>query len=540
MQIPTTSLIAGEPAAGAGTFHAANPATGERLAPDFCEASAADVDRAMALAEAAFRAHSRPAAEQVALLLDAIADEIERLGDALLERASAETGLPLARLAGERGRTIAQLKMFSALVRDGSWVDATIDGALPERKPLPKPDLRRMLIPIGPVVVFGASNFPLAFSVAGGDTASAFAAGCPVVVKGHPAHPGTCALVAGAIGRAVERAGLPAGWFSLIQGAQLETGQALVRHPAARAVGFTGSLRGGRALFDAAAARPDPIPVYAEMGSVNPVFVLPGALRARGAEIAEGLTGSITMGVGQFCTKPGLVFGVKSDPLDGFAQALAAKIGQAAPGTMLHEGIRRAFEAGVARAAATEGVAPLAPALLHAGPAAGPESTRNQEPGTSAAAAVYRADGATFLAQRALHEEIFGPAALMVACGAKEELEAAAEALEGQLTATVHGTAEDLAEFRALVAILERKAGRIVYNGFPTGVEVCPAMVHGGPYPATTDSRTTSVGTLAIARFARPVCYQGFPQEALPPELQDGNPRGIWRTVDGELTRAAV
>lgn len=530
MEIFTTNLIGGEVVSqGTETFHATNPATRERLLPDFMEASVADVDRAMVLARTAFEQVSRPPAERIALLLDAIAEEILGIGDLLLERAGAESGLPLARLTGERGRTTGQLKMFASLVREGSWVDACIDRAQPERKPIPKPDLRRMLIPIGPVVVFGASNFPLAFSVAGGDTASALAAGCPVVVKGHPAHPGTCALVAGAIHRAVERAGLPPGWFSLVQGASTEVGMALVKHPATRAVGFTGSLRGGRALFDAAVARPDPIPVYAEMGSTNPVFVLPGALQARAAEIAEGLAGSITMGVGQFCTKPGLVFGVKSAPLEAFQTALAENISQAAPGTMLHEGIRSAFVSGAERTLSAEGVATL-----------GRASTEPDAGKTQSAPAVYVTDAAAFREQPALREEMFGPAALMVLCGSREELESAARSLDGQLTATIHGTPEDLEEFQALVTILEQKAGRIVYNSFPTGVEVCPSMVHGGPYPATTDSRTTSVGTLAIFRFARPVCYQGFPQEALPPELQDSNPRGIRRTIDGEITREAL
>jgi 2,5-dioxopentanoate dehydrogenase len=530
MEIFSGALIAGEVSAhGTTTFQAVNPATGERLSPEFLEATAEDIDHAMTMARSAFEQLPRPPAEQVATLLDAIADEIAALGEPLLERAGAESGLSAARLTGERGRTTTQLKMFAALVREGSWVDAAIDIAQPGRKPLPKPDLRRMLIPIGPVVVFGASNFPLAFSTAGGDTASAFAAGCPVVVKGHPAHPGTCALVAGAVHRAVRHAGLPAGWFSLVQGAGVEVGLALVRHPAARAVGFTGSLRGGRALFDAAAARPDPIPVYAEMGSTNPVFVLPGALRERAAQIAEGLSGSITNGMGQFCTKPGLLFGVQSEPLDRFQSALGEKIAQSEPATMLHEGIRRGFASAVEKLASTGGVS----ALSRSGTEPDPTKTQSSP-------AVYRTDAAAYLAQHALHEEMFGPASLMVVCGTREEMEAAARALEGQLTATVHATPEDLEEFRALVGILEQKAGRIVYNGYPTGVEVCPAMVHGGPYPATTDSRTTSVGTAAIYRFARPVCYQNFPQEALPAELQNANPRRIQRLVDGEYTRGPV
>lgn len=527
MELTNKNFIGGTLSAqGTTTFFATNPATGQRLEPAFIEATAVEVDQAMDLALAAFEQNSRVPAEQTATLLDAIAEEIMALGDALLERAGAESGLPAARLTGERARTVGQFKMFAELVREGSWVDARIETAQPERKPLPKPDARRMLIPIGPVVVFGASNFPLAFSTPGGDTASAFAAGCPVVVKGHPAHPGTNALVASAIHRAVSNAGLPPGWFSLVQGASTEVGMALVTHPAARAVGFTGSLKGGRALFDAAAARPVPIPVYAEMGSVNPVFVLPGALRERGVEIAAGLCASVTLGVGQFCTKPGLIFGLNAAPLDGFKQALADKITLTIPATMLHEGIRRAFVSAADKVAQTPSVQPLGRSAIE------PDPDRTQSSPT-----IFVTEGANFLSQHALHEEMFGPASLLVVCGSRDELEAAARSLEGQLTATIHGTPDDLQEFRSLCAILEQKAGRLIYNGYPTGVEVGPAMHHGGPYPATTDSHWTSVGTAAIYRFARPVCYQDFPQEALPPELQDSNPRNLWRLIDGERKR---
>jgi len=471
MDIIKGSLIGGEMSAlGTGTFHATNPATSERLEPAFVEATAGEIDRAMSLARDAFERHPRATPEKVSTLLEAIAGEIMVLGDELLDRASAESGLPIPRLTGERARTVAQLKAFAGLVREGSWLDARIDRAQPDRKPLPKPDLRRMLIPIGPVVVFGASNFPLAFSVAGGDTASALAAGCPVIVKGHPAHPGTCALTASAVQKAVEKTGLPAGWFSLIQGASNETGMALVKHPATRAVGFTGSLRGGRALYDAAAARPEPIPVFAEMGSTNPIFILPGALAARADQIAEGLTGSITGGMGQFCTKPGLVFGLNSEPLNTFHSALSDKIAQVSPGTMLHAGILRNFTSGVDSLSGTPGVTALACSAKES------DAAKTEAPPT-----VYRTDSASFLANGSLREEVFGPASLMVVCGSKQELEAAARALPGQLTATVHGTPEDLQEFRSLVAILEQEAGRIVYNGFPTGVEVCPSMVHGGP-----------------------------------------------------------
>jgi NADP-dependent aldehyde dehydrogenase len=407
-------------------------------------------------------------------------------------------------------------------------VDARIDTALPDRQPIPRPDLRRMLVPIGPVVVFGASNFPLAFSVAGGDTASALAAGCPVIVKAHPAHPGTSELVASAIVRAITACGLPDATFSMLHGG-VELSHALVRHPLTRAVGFTGSHTAGRALFDTAAARPEPIPVFAEMSSVNPVFLLPGALRERGAQIAEGLKNSVTMGVGQFCTKPGIVFATGGPELQSFAAELAKKIEAAAPGTMLHAGICKHFQEGTDSLAKVPGVTPLATSDAEPDPAR-----------TQGGAAVFATDLENFLQRPLLHEEVFGPVALIVDVPEALALSRAASALTGQLTATVHATPEDIAAHADLFAILERKAGRLLINGFPTGVEVAPAMNHGGPYPATTDARFTSVGTAAIERFARPVCWQNFPASALPVELQNANPRGLMRLVNGKLTREAV
>ncbi len=510
------------------TITATNPATGETLTPEFHAATSAEVDSAVQHAAQAFPIYRALTAEQRATFLERIADEIVALGDALLERANQETALPLARLTGERGRTVGQLKMFAALVREGSWVDARIDRAQPARQPLPKSDLRRMLIPLGPVGVFGASNFPFAFSVAGGDTASALAAGCPVVVKAHPAHPGTSELTATAILKAAVETGMPEGVFSMVHGGK-ETGIALVEHPLLEAVGFTGSLGAGRALFDAAARRPRPIPVYAEMGSVNPVFVLPGALQERGEKIAEGLAASVTMGVGQFCTNPGLVVGLQTPELKAFVTKAAEKISAMPNGTMLYPGIGHAYALGIARLEGTAGVTR--------------ESTFSTEPDpakTQAGAAIFSTSASTFLATPELSHEVFGPTTLLVACETSAELETVARGLEGQLTATIQGTPEDLVANRTLISILETKVGRLLFNGFPTGVEVCPSMQHGGPYPATSDSRTTSVGTAAILRFVRPICYQDFPTDALPAELQDGNPRNIWRLLDNTLTKDAV
>ena len=531
MQLTGKNLIAGiESAEGSRTFTGNDPATGKALETTFVEATPAEIDRACAAAAEAFQTGRKRPPEQTAKFLEAVADEIMALGDELLQRASHETGLPAdPRLAGERARTVGQLRMFARIVRDGHWVEATIDTAVPNRKPLPKPDLRSMLIPLGPVGVFGASNFPFAYSVAGGDTASAFAAGCPVVVKAHPAHPGTSELTARAILRAMRAVGIEDGWFSMVHGPSPEVGTALVKHPAIQAVGFTGSLRGGRALFDAAAARPQPIPVYAEMGSTNPIFLLPGALKARGEGIAQGLAVSVTNGAGQFCTKPGIVVGLKDEATSAFADKAAKLIAQVAPQTMLHTGIRDLYEKGAQRLTQRPGVAVASRSAVDADPGK-----------THGGSVVFQSDAETFLRDPVLGEEVFGPATLMVRCDTLAEMEAVARALHGQLTASVHGTPEDLAAARTLVEILEQKAGRLIFNGFPTGVEVCSSMVHGGPYPATTDPKFTSVGGPAIRRFARPVCYQNFPQDALPVELRDANERNLWRLVNDELRRGSV
>ena len=527
MQLHGRHFIGGDLSSqGRDVFRGVNPATRAELDPPYHEATPGEIDRAARLAAEAFEDFRSRPAHQRARLLDAIASEIERLGDALLERANAETALGVPRLTGERARTANQLRMFARMVEEGSWVQARIDRALPDRKPLPRPDLRRMLIPVGPVVSFAASNFPLAISVAGNDTASGLAAGCPIIVKAHPAHPGTTEMVASAVIKAVTDTGMPLGTFSVLHGRGHDVGLALVRHPLVKAVAFTGSLRAGRTLFDAAAARPEPIPVFAEMGSINPVFVLPGALRQRGRQIAEGLKNSVTLGVGQFCTNPGLVVGVDGEATRAFLGSVAELIAQCEPGTMLYDGIRRAYADGLKSFGAVPGVKLAAQAQSPADPAK-----------TQAAAAVFATDAETFLGNRRLSEELFGPATLVVTGKSKEDLERVARSLEGHLTATVHGTPEDLEEYRDLIAILETKVGRLVFNGFPTGIEPCNAVHHGGPYPATTDARTTSIGTPAAERFVRPICYQDFPQSALPEELRDGNPRKIWRMVDGQMTR---
>jgi alpha-ketoglutaric semialdehyde dehydrogenase len=527
MTLHGKSIIAGSPGqTGGRTFHGINPATNARLDPAFCEASDVEVNRALETSAAAFAEYRECPAADRATFLERIATEIEALGEALLQRANAETGLPLARITGERTRTCGQLRLFAQLVRDGSWVDARIDPALPDRQPLPRPDLRRMLIPLGPVVVFGSSNFPLAFSVAGGDTASALAAGCTVVVKAHRAHPGTSELVGGAITHAVAACKLPAGVFSMIHGGGATAGIAMVKHPATAAVGFTGSHTAGRALFNAAAARPHPIPVFAEMSSINPVFLLPGALRERASAIAQGLLGSFTLGVGQFCTKPGLIFVQRGPDTDAFLGKLAEVVRAAPCGTMLTSGIREAFLENRTKVTAISGVQPLAAGEVKS------EATR-----TESEPSVATTTAQNFLSNPALATEAFGPFTLVILAENASELFACATALEGQLTATLHGTAADLAGARGLISILEQKAGRLLVNGFPTGVEVCHAMNHGGPYPATTDARFTSVGTAAIDRFARPICYQSFADDLLPLALQNANPLGLLRLVNGKPTR---
>jgi 2,5-dioxopentanoate dehydrogenase len=511
---------------GEPTFQAMNPQTGEALAPKYHPASHAELNQAAELAAEAFASYSLTSGKQRTALLRRVADGFDAHRDALAERAHLETGLPVSpRLLGEAARTAGQFRMFADLVEEGSWVQARIDPPLPDRKPQPRADLRSMLRPLGPVAVFGASNFPLAFSVGGGDTASALAAGCPVVVKAHPAHPGTSELAAQIIARAVAESGLHPGVFSVLFDAGVEVGAALVRHPRIRAVGFTGSLKAGRALMDIAAARPEPIPCFTEMSSGNPVFVLPGAFRQGAATLAANLFGSVTLGCGQMCTKPGIVLLPDAPDAAALTDELRALVEKSLAFTMLTPGIAREYgRAAKARA----GQVTLVAESPHR------ENVQEREPHAHAHAKLFSADVEQLLADPALADEIFGPDTLLVTCASTQDYLRAAHVLDGHLTATILGTEDDLEANRELIQVLEQKAGRLIFNGVPTGVEVAHSMVHGGPYPATSDSRFTSVGSLAIYRFARPVCFQNFPQALLPEELQDANPLGIARLWDGK------
>ena len=510
-------------------FHAVNPATGEVLQPAFTAATPEEVERTAKLAHEALASYSQSSGRERGAFLRKIAANIEAISADVVERAEQETALPKARLQGELARTCGQLRLFAQLVEEGSWVGARLDRPDPDRKPLPKPDLRSMLRPVGPVVVFGASNFPLAFSVAGGDTASALASGNPVIVKAHSAHPGTGELVGQAVLKAVRDSNLPEGVFSLLFGGGNQIGGALMKHPLIKAGGFTGSRKAGRILMDIAAARPEPIPFYAEMSSTNPVFILPGALRERGAKIAAGLHASFTLGAGQFCTKPGMVFLPDGSDACTFVGELQNSVNSSSPFTLLTGVIRTSYNAGLDSRKGKPKVKVVAD-----------KSTGRDGKSLTVGAALFETDAQTFLKDPDLSQEIFGPATLLVRHSTRDEVLQAARELEGHLTATIHGTEQDLLDFADLIAILERKVGRLVFNGFPTGVEVSHAMVHGGPYPSTSDGRSTSVGTQAIFRFVRPVCYQGFPNAALPDALKDNNPLGIWRMVDGEMTKEPI
>ncbi|MFX0555787.1 aldehyde dehydrogenase (NADP(+)) [Maribacter sp. CXY002] len=508
-------------------FKAINPATNAALEGEYKNATPEEINQTVVSASKAFQVYRKIDNEKKAQFLEQIAVEIENLGDELLERSHLETALPLGRLTGERGRTMNQLRLFASVVREGSWVDARIDTAQPEREPFPKSDIRHMIIPLGPVAVFGASNFPLAFSTAGGDTASALAAGCPVVYKGHPAHPGTTELVAKAIQTAIEKIGMPRGTFSLIQGNTIQVGETLVKHKGIKAVGFTGSYSGGMAMFNYANSRPEPIPVFSEMGSANPMFILPGALQERAVEIAKGYTNSINMGVGQFCTNPGLTILSKSPETQTFLTTLKNSIEKVEPGTMLTSGIQSAYQKGLEQLAANDQLEILA-------------DSKDAHDERKVVSKVFKTSMQSFLQNNSLAEENFGPSSLLVEASTKEEILEAAHALGGHLTATVHATDEDLENYGDLFEILEQKVGRVLVNGFPTGVEVCHSMVHGGPFPATTAPSSTSVGTNAIKRFVRPVCFQDYPAMLLPKELQDNNPLNIWRMVDGEFTKNTI
>ncbi|MCP9766707.1 aldehyde dehydrogenase (NADP(+)) [Lacihabitans sp. LS3-19] len=520
MQVLGKNLIGNtESSEGTVGIQAINPASGEPIGPLFFKATLSELDLAVHKANAAFAIYRKKSGAEKAQFLEAVATEIEALGDELIERYVAESALPMGRAQGERGRTCGQLRLFASLLKEGSWVNAIVDTAQPDRQPLPKCDLRAMERPLGPVGVFGASNFPLAFSVAGGDTTSALAAGCPVVFKGHPSHLGTSELIGRAILAAAEKTNMPDGVFSLVFDDSIEIGQALVKHPLIKAIGFTGSFRGGKSLFDAAAARPEPIPVYAEMGSINPVFILPKTLQEKGDSLASAYMNSVTLGVGQFCTNPGLLVIEKNDDFVGKLESVSV---DAVGGNMLNKGIQSVYHKGVEEFQKYAKVVNFG---------------KKSEGFTAAQPVIFKADYQTFNDNDALKEEVFGPSSLVVEASSKAEMLEVARTMSGHLTASVFGSPDELAEYADLIELLEQKVGRLIFNGFPTGVEVTHAMVHGGPFPATTDSRSTSVGTMAITRFTRPVCFQDMPDTLLPAELQNENSLGIWRKVNGNLEK---
>ncbi|CAA0208363.1 aldehyde dehydrogenase (NADP(+)) [Tenacibaculum maritimum] len=506
------------------TFH---PELNQENEYVFTEATQEEINTAVDLASEAFQEFKQVSGKKKAAFLNAIADEILTLEDELIQTYCSETGLPEGRAMGERGRTVFQLRSFAELVAEGSWVEASIDTAIPDRAPLPKSDIRKMNVPIGPVVVFGASNFPLAYSTAGGDTAAALAAGCPVIVKSHPMHAGTGALVASAIIKAAEKTGMPNGVFSNLNSSGIEVGQQLVSHPKVKAVGFTGSVRGGRALLDLAAKREEPIPVFAEMGSVNPVVILPEALETRGAVLAETYAKSITLGTGQFCTNPGLILGIKSEALTNFIEKLAVETVKINPSCMLHPNIVGAYETNKKKLLAETGIEVVG---------AYKEAVKNNY----ATQVVATVSGSTFLKNPTLHQEVFGPFSLVVQCEDKAALEKIIAALEGQLTGTIIANDSEIGTYNSLITTLQDRVGRIIFNGVPTGVEVCPSMVHGGPYPASTDNRFTAVGVNSIKRWVRPFSYQDFPNALLPEELQNENPLHIARLLNNTMTRDKI
>ena len=507
-------------AKGAITFKTFNPILNIENELTFYEASNDELEEAVNLASIAFKEFRKTTGKQKALFLNTIADEILALDDLLIETYCSETGLPAGRAKGERGRTIGQLRNFANLVAEGSWVEASIDTADPERTPAPKPDLRKMLIPLGPIVVFGASNFPLAYSTAGGDTAAAFAAGCPVIVKSHPMHAGTGELVASAIVKAAMATGMPNGVFSNLNSSGIAVGVDLVKHPKVKAVGFTGSIKGGRALLDLAAKREEPIPVFAEMGSVNPVVILPEALHKNGKNLAKTYAGSITLGTGQFCTNPGLLLGIKSAELTAFIQNLGKEILQIQPSVMLHPTIIGAYEANKDNTIAQSNIEVVA-------------QYNDEVQPNFAQQVITTVEGQTFLDNSTLHQEVFGPFSMVVQCKDSRQLEEIISQLEGQLTGTIIAENDEIVSHSKIIEALQNRVGRIIYNGVPTGVEVSPSMVHGGPYPSSTDSRFTAVGINSIKRWVRPFSFQDWPNSLLPDELKDENPLGISRHEDG-------
>lgn len=512
---------------GNKTYTTYNPQLNIENGFSFVEATSEEIDEAVGLATTASIGFGAMSGVKKADFLNAIADEILALDELLIKTYCSETGLPEGRAIGERGRTIGQLRAFAALVKEGSWVVASIDTAIPDRTPVPKPDLRKMLIPLGPVVVFGASNFPLAYSTAGGDTAAAFAAGCPVIVKSHPMHAGTGELVASAIIKAAKKTNMPNGVFSNLNSSGIEVGSALVKHPGIKAVGFTGSIGGGRALFNLAAQREEPIPVFAEMGSVNPVVILPEAVSKRGEDLAKTYAGSITLGTGQFCTNPGLLLGIKSDALTGFITRLSEEIIKIEPSCMLHPNIIGAYETKKEKALSQNGLQVAA------------EIQQNVQT-NYARQTVTTVEGKTFLQNTTLHQEVFGPYSIVVQSEDIAQLKEIIKNLEGQLTGTIIAEENELEAHQDITIALQNRVGRLIYNGVPTGVEVCPSMQHGGPYPASTDSRFTAVGIHSIKRWVRPISYQDWPDSLLPDALKNSNPLKISRLVNNEQTKNSL
>lgn len=512
-----------------GTYQAIDPSSASVLGPIMSKATKSQVEIAVAAAHRDSLSFAKMPAAQRASFLRECAAQIEVLGDELLTRISQETGYPKGRAESERNRTCQQLRMFATSLDAGEFVDARIDTAQPDRKPVPKPDLRFMQQAIGPVVVFSVSNFPLAYSIAGGDTASALAAGCPVLAKGHSSHPGTAELVARAIVNAIEICKMPKGIFSFLMGDDAEVGATLVQASAVKAVGFTGSIAGGTALMKLANARPEPIPVFAEMGSINPVILLPELLKTQAATVAKGFVASLTLGTGQFCVNPGLVIGLDGDGLNEFIKAVQTELSDISAGVMLNERICTAYTSGIEHFTQVPGVEILAQGQANSVTA-----------GFRAQAYLLGTSGKNFIAQQTIHEEIFGPVSLLVKCNSIEEIQQVIEVLGGQLTGTLQGTRDELQHHSALVDLLSRKVGRVIINGFPTGVEVCPSMVHGGPFPASSDTRFTAVGTAAIQRFQRPVCYQNFPDSLLPDALKNSNPLKLTRQVNGTPSVATI
>lgn len=517
----TGNTLIGNQSSSNGTvaIQAINPSSGEKISPLFYKTTPEEVQLACLKAKEAFGVYGKKSGSEKAAFLEEIANEIEKAGDTLLERYVAESGLPLGRAQGERGRTIGQLKLFANLLREGSWLNARIDTALPERQPLPRPDIRSMERPIGPVGIFGASNFPLAFSVAGGDTVSALAAGNPVVFKAHPSHLGLSEIVGKAIQTAAKNTNMPDGTFSLLIDDGFEVGKALVLNDNIKAIGFTGSYKGGKALFDLANTRKEPIPVYAEMGSTNPVFVLPQYLKENRESFTQNYLNSVTMGVGQFCTNPGVLICLEDKE---FIENLKDKTALSNGGVMLNNAIQQTYLGEVSKRKSEVN-------LIGEG--------QKPEGYLSVNSSIFECTFDQFVNNPNIQEEIFGPTSIVVSCKNQEQMLALAEHLSGQLTATIYGYQNELIASSKLADILEQKVGRLIVNGFPTGVEVCHAMVHGGPFPATTASRTSSVGTLSISRFSRPVCFQDFPDELLPQELKNENPLGIWRLYNGEFSK---